>query len=122
MKAHILIIDEDDSCAALARELLQSLGYAVSTAFSVREGIAFSASVRPDLILLDIVTPELGGLQAIRALQAAPETKDAPILAFACRARDASAAAESLAAVDFIPKILSQDVLQPNIQRLLAAA
>ena len=62
------------------RLLLQLEQYETLTACDGAEGVRIAQRERPDLILLDVSMPNMDGFEACRALRAAPETRDIPIL------------------------------------------
>jgi two-component system chemotaxis response regulator CheY len=76
MTARILLI-EDDPDALLAIEILLShLGYKVETARNGREGLKMFRANAPDLVLTDIIMPEVEGIETIIAMrQLRPDTK-----------------------------------------------
>lgn len=120
MKKRILIIDDNYSYAELAQIVLESLGYAVETAFNARSGLAAANARKPDLILLDIVMPDLDGFETIRRLKSEPATRDIPIiLCSVSRGRCVLAEKSAREAVDFLHKTLQREVLQARISRVL---
>jgi CheY-like chemotaxis protein len=76
----ILVVDDDPVMVRLAARLLKNDGYDVFTAFSGEEGLAEAKAVKPDLILLDILMPDLDGKEVARRLRRDSETKDIPIV------------------------------------------
>lgn len=79
--ARILIVDDHlDSREALSA-LFEAFGYEVIEAANGREAIARAQSERPDIILMDIMMPELDGLDAARAIRRIPGCERLPIIA-----------------------------------------
>ncbi len=78
--AHILIVDDSPTEVLMLGEILRKGGHRVSTASSAAEGITFARDERPDLILMDIVMPEMNGFQATRSLSRDPLTAEIPIV------------------------------------------
>src|SRR6266850_1431179 len=64
--ARILIVDDDPEIVELLREFLERNGYAVDSATNGREGLSRIAAARPDLVLLDIRMPDMGGMRALQ--------------------------------------------------------
>lgn len=64
----ILVVDDDDTTAELLETKLSALGYDVTIALTAEEGLAADGRVRPHLILLDVVLPEMSGFEACRKL------------------------------------------------------
>jgi len=63
--AHILIIDDDGSIQLLFKQFLKDKGYSVSSASDGHKGIALMKQQKPDLIITDILMPEMDGLEVI---------------------------------------------------------
>ena len=57
------------------------MGFNAITSTNGKEGVEKALAEKPDLILMDIIMPEMDGWEATRILRANPETKDVPILA-----------------------------------------
>jgi CheY-like chemotaxis protein len=72
--------DHHDSREAL-RSLLEVYGYRVHTAVDGREAVDKALSLRPDLILMDIMMPHIDGFEATRRLRSLPEFRQVPIIA-----------------------------------------
>jgi two-component system cell cycle response regulator len=79
-KKRILIVDDSPTACMWQQLLLSHEQYATLTAHDGAEGIEVARRERPDLILLDVSMPGMDGFEACRALRAAAETKDIPIL------------------------------------------
>jgi DNA-binding response OmpR family regulator len=79
-RGKILVVDDTEPNLRLLRALLTGAGYEVVTAGSGTEGIAAAARERPDLILLDIMMPDLTGFEVCQRLRAAPETRQTPLV------------------------------------------
>jgi two-component system cell cycle response regulator DivK len=95
--AKILIVDDNPDVREVLRCQLEMLGYLVISAENGYTGIAKAIAEQPDLILMDIMMPEMDGWQASRAVRDNPETKDIPILAATamCRRADLNACLEA---------------------------
>lgn len=78
--AVLIAEDHEDSRDAL-RTLLDAFGYRVHVATNGREAIERALAVQPDLVLMDIMMPEVDGFQATRALRASPAFRQVPIIA-----------------------------------------
>jgi CheY-like chemotaxis protein len=65
----ILLIDDDEALLEAIRDALSAKGYPVSTAKDGKEGAALALKEHPDLILLDIVMPQMNGWETLDALQ-----------------------------------------------------
>lgn len=80
--APTVLVAEDhlDSRDAM-RALLEAFGYQVIVATNGREAVELATSHRPDLVLMDIMMPELDGFEATRELRKDPELEGMPIIA-----------------------------------------
>ena len=76
MKAHILLIEDDPDVLHAIEILLSNLGYKVETARNGREGLKKFRANAPDLVLTDIIMPEVEGIETIIAMrQLRPDAK-----------------------------------------------
>ena len=76
----ILIVDDDPKAVEVIAGLLPMPGYAVVRAYGGSEAIMLAQRLLPDLILLDLMMPEVNGFDVVEALQRKPETASIPIL------------------------------------------
>jgi len=79
-RSRILVVDDTEPNLRLLRALLTGAGYDVITANCGGDGIAVAARENPDLILLDIMMPDLTGFEVCQRLRAAAETRGTPIV------------------------------------------
>lgn len=80
MTKRILAVDDDPDALAMVRMTLKTEGYSVETASSGQAGIDAARANPPDLIILDIMMPDLNGGQVARQLKADPKTSTIPII------------------------------------------
>lgn len=78
--ASILIVDDDESIRSLLKQELTDGGYLIEEAKNGKEAIAMVRKRRPDLILLDIMMPEMNGFDVAAVLKNDPQTMDIPII------------------------------------------
>jgi len=83
MDAKILVIEDNQDVRENLEELLQLTGYTVYTAENGKIGTAKALEVVPDIILCDIMMPELDGFGVLRILSNHPATMDIPFI-FLC--------------------------------------
>ncbi|KKO18477.1 MAG: response regulator [Candidatus Brocadia sp.] len=76
----VLIIDDDSKSVELLSTLLGSEGYEVLKAFGGKEGIDKAFLHKPDLILSDLMMPEVSGFDVVDKLKTSPETNTIPII------------------------------------------
>jgi DNA-binding response OmpR family regulator len=79
-KAKILIIEDEASFRCFYRDMLEAAGYDILEAEDGEAGWALAKSEKPDLILLDLVLPKLGGFEILRSVRGYSETKGIPVI------------------------------------------
>jgi len=77
---HILIVEDSATQAEMLEELLLRNGYAVTVARNGREGLAKAAELMPDLVLSDIVMPEMTGFELCRHIKNHPQLSSIPVM------------------------------------------
>ena len=77
----ILIVEDEPKNLTLLRDLLQVSGYETIEATNGKQVVELARSQKPALILMDIMMPEMDGLEATRILKADADTKHIPVLA-----------------------------------------
>jgi DNA-binding response OmpR family regulator len=83
-KKRILAVDDEPEVLGLLKKRLESSGYEVLTASNGREALSIALDQKPDLIVLDILMPEMDGSETAAALRENVLTKDIPILFLTC--------------------------------------
>ena len=78
--ARILIVDDDPRNTRLIRAMLAAEDYVIDAAASGEEALAAVAAAKPDLILLDVMMPDLTGFDVAGTLKLDPETHNIPII------------------------------------------
>lgn len=85
MDKRILVIDDEQLIVKSTCLLLRHMGYGTLEAFSGVEGLEAARRERPDLILLDLMMPELDGWQVLALLQKDAATSGIPVLIFTAK-------------------------------------
>ena len=115
----ILVVDDDPSIQGFLAEALADEGYGVRTAANGREALAVLRAWRPDLILLDLMMPEMDGW-AFRAEQRLmPGVADVPVIVLSA-ARDLDARTRELEPAQVFSKPFDLEALLGTIERLTA--
>jgi PAS domain S-box-containing protein len=107
----ILVVDDDPDIAGLIKIQLEDSGYRVFVLGRGRSVVSRAEAKQPDLIILDLILPDMEGLDVLRALRGNATTADIPVVVLTIREDDGTA--WSLGAVDYLTKpVESRDLLQ----------
>jgi adenylate cyclase len=115
----ILVVDDLPQNVRLLEAVLAPRGYAVAEAMSGRAALERVASDPIDLVLLDIVMPEMDGYEVCRALRADPATRFLPVVMITASGEQEKVAAIEAGADDFIAKPFDQAELLARVGSLL---
>lgn len=120
MAEKILIIDDDAETLRLISLMLQRQGYQTLTANNGDEGVALANHELPDLIILDIMMPEVNGYTVAKHLRVEPATTEIPILMFTAKSQvDDKVAGFEAGADDYLTKPVHPVELVAHIKALL---
>jgi len=123
MAYKILIVDDDVDTLKFLRVLLTREGYEVVEAVNGTEALNLAQSIVPNLIVLDIMMPDIDGLQVTRELRSKPLTAHIPILIFTAKNQLEDKVAGYEAGVDlYLAKPIHPLELQANIRTILKSA
>jgi DNA-binding response OmpR family regulator len=116
----ILIINDDPDVISVIKTGLENVGYDIIFAYGGESGVKKAKEERPDLIILDIILPDISGFRVCEQLKNSIDTKYIPVVALTVKSRwrDTSYA-RSLGAEDYITKPFEMSVLQNRIRMLL---
>lgn len=115
----ILVVDDDPDIVELLEYNLQKEGYLVETASNGRKAIEIAKQFLPDLILLDIMMPQLDGIETGRILRQSPDLRNTYILFLTARSEEYSeVAAFEIGADDYITKPIKPRALMSRINAL----
>jgi len=79
-KKTIMVVDDNPDIITIVRTILEGKGYSVLSAFSGPELLTRLEGEKPDLIVLDIMMPQMDGLEVLTRLKGAPETSSIPVI------------------------------------------
>ena len=116
----ILIVDDDDDILLIVQTILTSAGYTTFVARNGREGVDMALQIQPDLILLDVMMPELSGWEVCTTLKNAPETRQIPVAMLTVKSeiRDLITGMQ-VGADDYVTKPFTRRRLLSTVRKLL---
>jgi len=118
--ATVLFIDDDSEMRNLMKVMLTRLGHTPTLAARGDEGLNLAWNSRFDLVILDLMMPDMDGFEVTRHLRADPRTKDIPILIFTARTQPADQEGAMQAGADgFLGKPIEPKDLSARIAELL---
>jgi two-component system phosphate regulon response regulator PhoB len=116
----ILLIEDEPNIQRLTGYALQTRGYEVVVASDGHEGLDKARSRLPDLILLDMVMPEMGGMEVLKALKEDGRLRDIPVLIVTASAqREDAERALRMGARDYLIKPFHMPTLYEKVEELL---
>ncbi|OEU57841.1 MAG: two-component system response regulator [Desulfuromonadales bacterium C00003096] len=119
-KNMILIVEDEESLLRLASILLISKGYDVIGASNGQQALDAVLTHRPDLVLLDIMLPEIDGFEVCSRIKSNPETEEIPvIMVTAKKTGEDMARGEAVGADWYITKPFKSAMVIETIQRFL---
>jgi diguanylate cyclase (GGDEF)-like protein len=117
---HVLIVDDEPLVVSGLSQYLKQQGYQISSAFSVNEALSEIEKHIPDIVLLDLCMPEIGGMELLMELRQDPETQTLPVIVTsALTGTDDIVNALRAGANDYITKPVNLPVLLARIERHL---
>lgn len=122
-KKKILVVDDEENIVELIRMNLESSGYEVIDAYTGMEAITKTNSLIPDLILLDLMLPDIDGLQLCQMLRLNEQTKDIPIIMITAKSEESDKVKGLyMGADDYITKPFGIRELEARVKTVLRRA
>lgn len=116
--ALILVVEDESATLSLIRRVLAHEGFSVLDATTGEKGLELYGQHRPDLIILDIILPQMDGFQVCKALRERDEL--VPILMLTCKGKDSDKIhGFSLGADDYVVKPFNPGELIARVQAIL---
>ena len=120
MKAKILVVDDEPDLLELVDTNLTAAGFSVLMAASGKEALRLARAQQPQLILLDVMLPEVDGLEVCKMLRLDPATRSIPIVMLTARATEIDRVLGlELGADDYVTKPFSMRELVLRVKKLL---
>ncbi len=120
-KKRILVVEDEESLLKLESILLTSKGYEVRGVQNGQLALDAIAEEKPDLVLLDIMLPEIDGFEVCRRIKSQEETRHIPVIMLtAKKTREDMARGEKVGADWYITKPFKSAMVIETIQRFLS--
>lgn len=120
MQPIVLIVDDKPTNVELVKVLLEMEGYRILTASSGREGVTMALKCLPDLILMDIMMPEMDGLEATRRIKKNARTSGIPVVALtSCAMRGDKSRIRDAGCDGYVSKPINIDEFLEKIKGIL---
>jgi len=119
--ARILIVDDSPSQLLGIQRIVEKLGHETITATDGAAGVEAAKAALPDLVLMDVVMPNLNGFQATRTLKREPTTQNIPVILVTTKDQDTDRMwGMRQGARAYITKPFSEDELSEVIERVFS--
>ena len=119
-KSRILLVDDEPDILETVSFMLQSRNYQVSTASGGQESLEKVKSEQPDLILLDIMMPDIDGYEVCMKLKSDENTRDIPVIMLTAKGEsEAVLKSHSIGADDYVVKPFSLPTLLSKLKKFL---
>jgi PAS domain S-box-containing protein len=117
----VLIVDDDDATLQIYSELLRAEGYEVWEASTGQEGLRAACERRPDLVVLDVMLPDLSGMEVCRRIKAHGALLDTFVVLFSGHATSVAHKVDGLGAGadDYLVKTIQPDEFLARIRTIL---
>jgi DNA-binding response OmpR family regulator len=116
----LLLVDDDVELCGMMKEFFAAAGHSLHTVNNGREGLARALQVSYDLLILDVMLPELDGFAVLRQLR---QHKNLPVIMLTARVhRNDRILGLNMGADDYLPKPFDPDELMARIQAVLRRA
>ena len=122
MGKRVLYIEDEQEMIDLVRLILSRKGYEVMGAAGGREGLELVGRERPDLVLLDLMMPDMDGWDVYQQLRAEEGTRQIPVIVITAKAQsiDKVLGLHIARVDDYISKPFSPQELVDSVERVLA--
>ena len=119
-KARILVVEDSPTLQLWLKVRLEYHGYTVIQALDGKAGLKMVKSEKPDVVLLDVMMPEMDGIEVCRRIKSDPEIKNIPVIFLSAKAQQKDID-EGLAAgaEAYITKPYESDELLEEIEKFL---
>lgn len=119
-KVKILVIDDNKEIVNAVKQLLEVRGFIIQSAYGGKEGLELIKKEKPDIIILDIMMPDIDGRDVLIALKKSEETKNIPVIMLTAKIEQFERQyGMELGAYEYVPKPYESDVLLRHIKTII---
>ncbi len=119
----ILVVDDEEDLVDLVAYNLEAAGFETARALTGHEALRAAAEVRPDLVVLDVMLPDLQGFEVLRILRSRDATREVPVILLTARGGEPDRLAGfELGADDYVVKPFSPRELVARVRAVLKRA
>jgi DNA-binding response OmpR family regulator len=120
MENKILIVDDEKEWVEMLAMRLKHAGYQVGVAFDAVQAVSQTIQLKPDLILLDIMMPAGGGLNALKNIRASAKTFSIPVIVLTAKGdKETKEAAEKLGVSGYFLKPVDMGEFLGKLKEIL---
>ncbi len=121
-KPCVLVVDDDPDLATIVRHILNRAGYEAHSALTGQAALDWLKTRTADVVLLDLMMPDINGFTILRALRAHDVTRTLPVIILTAKADSATRDETALAGANsFLSKPINSTLLLDHVRRALAA-
>jgi DNA-binding response OmpR family regulator len=122
MAKRVLIADDEPNIVASLEFLMEQAGFEVKLAANGKEALDLVAAFKPDLVLLDVMMPEMNGYEVCQRLKSDPATRAVKVVMLSAKGREVEVAKGlELGADAYVTKPFSTRELVARVREMLAA-
>lgn len=122
MKKRVLLVDDSLTVRAFEKLALGNMSYEFFEASNGKVGLELARTQKPDVILLDVMMPVMGGVDALKELKGSEETKHIPVIMVTTRSElEVRGACEALGVCEFVLKPIDREQLKSSVLRMAGA-
>ncbi len=116
----ILVVDDSTTNVVLLEAIFYERGYKIETAYNAKEAYAIIEKQIPDLILLDLLMPQINGFDFFKQLKRKKNTRDTPVIVVSAATDEENVdKIMKMGAVDFIKKPIDLEYLVDRVESVL---
>lgn len=122
-KPHILVVEDENFTRKLVTNVLETKGYSVEQAWNGHQALELARAKRPDLVITDVLMPEVDGFTFVKSLRADPKLNRTPVIFLSQRAEaEYRVRGFRLGADDYLPKPFYPEELLLRVSHVLERA